>query len=63
MKYVIYFLYVLAAALLVLNATKLDFNHLFEGESIIALISIVSIICGVIILRILQVSRAINRKK
>lgn len=46
MKYFIYVLYVLAAILLVVNVTKLDFNALFEGDSLIALIGIVSILCG-----------------
>lgn len=63
MKYFIYFLYVLALALFVLNATKLDFNNLFEGDSIIALISMVSIVCGVLLLMILQLSRKANNKK
>lgn len=63
MNYFIYFLYAMALVLLGVNATRLDFDHLFEGDSVIALISIVSIICGVLLLRILQLSRKANNKK
>lgn len=63
MKYFIYVLYVLAAILLVVNVMKLDFNALFEGDSLIALIGIVSILCGVCVLLIYQSAVRISKKK
>lgn len=63
MKYFIYVLYVLAAILLVVNVTKLDFNAFFEGDSLIALIGIVSILCGVCVLLIYQSAVRISKKK
>ncbi len=62
MKYVTYIVIAIAIALIVLNITKLDFNNLFQGESVIALICIVAIFCAVILLLIFNTSKAIDNK-
>ncbi|WP_372474089.1 hypothetical protein AB4865_02120 [Capnocytophaga sp. ARDL2] len=62
MKYITYVLLVIALILIVWNATFLDFSNLFQGDSIMALISIVAILCGVCILFIFNVAKSINEK-
>jgi hypothetical protein len=60
------FTYTLIAAAIVIsiyNATKLDFNNLFEGESSIAAISLVAAACVIVLLVILQISQKIAKKK
>lgn len=51
-----------ALALIVFNVTLLDFNNIFEGESLIALIGIVSSFCAVFILLIFRMSKMIEEK-
>ncbi|HBY66322.1 MAG TPA: hypothetical protein DEG69_00245 [Flavobacteriaceae bacterium] len=63
MKIFIYILMALAAGLIIFNATKLDFNNLFEGDSKIAVISVLAGACALLLLAILQVSHTINKKK
>lgn len=55
-------LVVLAVALIVFNITLLDFNNLFEGNSVVALIGIVASICAVCILLIFRMSKMITEK-
>jgi hypothetical protein len=55
-------LVVLALALIVFNITLLDFDHLLEGNSIIALIGIVASFCAVFILLIFRMSKMIQEK-
>jgi hypothetical protein len=50
----------LALSLIVFNITRLDFKHLFEGESMFALIGIVASLCAVIILLIFKMSKKID---
>ncbi|PWA05698.1 hypothetical protein [Flavobacterium psychrotolerans] len=52
----------LALALIIFNITLLDFNHLFEGNSIIALIGITASFCAVLILLIFRMSKMIQEK-
>ena len=63
MKIFIYILMVLAAGLIIFNATKLDFGHLFEGDSMVAVISVLAGACAILLLVILQVSQVIQKKK
>jgi uncharacterized membrane protein len=63
MKILTYILISAAIILSVYNATKLDFDNLFEGESSIAVISILAAGCVIVLLVILQVSRKIAKKK
>lgn len=52
----------LALALIVFNITLLDFNHLFEGESSIALIGIVASFCAIFIILIFRMSKMIEER-
>jgi hypothetical protein len=60
MKYISYGIIVLAIVSIVFNIFKLDFSNVFGGESQIALISIVSALCVVVLLGILLVSYKIK---
>lgn len=55
-------LMILAVALIVFNITQLNFNNLFAGDSIIALIGIVASFCAIIILLIFRMSKSIDDK-
>jgi len=64
MKYFIYILILIAVALTIYNATFLDFSNLLQGDSKIALISILACGCVTLLLCILLTSRAIvNQRK
>ncbi len=62
MKIFTYVLIVLAIGLIIFNITLLDFNHLTEGNSMVALIGIVASICAVLILLIFKMSKSIVDK-
>lgn len=55
-------LVILALALIIFNITLLDFNSLFEGDSLIGLIGIVASFCAVFILLIFRMSKMIEQK-
>lgn len=59
MKIFIYILMALAAGIIIFNATKLDFDNLFAGESGVASISILAGLCAILLLGILLVSKMI----
>ncbi|OAB80454.1 hypothetical protein [Cochleicola gelatinilyticus] len=63
MKTFIYILIAAACGLIIFNATHLDFDHLFEGESRVAAIGVLAAACVVLLLVILIVSRKISEKK
>lgn len=52
----------LAIALIIFNITLLDFDNLFEGNSVVALIGIVASFCAVFILLIFRMSKIIEEK-
>ena len=52
----------MAIALIIFNITLLDFNHLTEGNSMVALIGIMASICAVLILLIFKMSKSIVEK-
>ncbi len=62
MKIFTYILIALAIGLIIFNITLLDFNHLTEGNSLVALIGIVASICAVLILLIFKMSKSIVDK-
>lgn len=62
MKIFTYTLVVLALALIVFNVTLLDFNNLFEGDSMVALIGIAASFCALFILIIFRMSKMIEEK-
>ena len=55
-------LVVIALALIAFNITLLDFDHLFEGNSVVALIGIIASFCAVCILLIFRMSKLIEGK-
>ncbi|MGC6432045.1 MAG: hypothetical protein ACON5F_13450 [Jejuia sp.] len=62
MKYVAYIIIVLAFALGVYNATKIDFSTPFEGQSIVGLITVLASLCAIILMLILLTSKRIEEK-
>ncbi len=55
-------LIVIALALIVFNITLLDYNNLFDGDSLIGLIGIVASFCAIFILLIFRMSKMIEEK-
>lgn len=55
-------LVVIALGLIIFNITLLDFDHLFEGESMVALIGIAASFCAIFILLIFRMSKMIEEK-
>ena len=62
MKIFTIILSIIAVALIIYNSTKVDFNAPFEGESVIAIITIVAALCAVLLIQILRVSKKIEQK-
>lgn len=62
MKILIYILIVLAAGLVLFNLTKLDFNHLLEGDSAIAAIGVLASLCAILAMGVLLISKKIASK-
>lgn len=60
MKIASIILSIIALGLIIFNATKLNFNALFEGESIVAIIVILASSCAIILLQILRTSKRIE---
>lgn len=61
MKITTIVLSLIGLGLIIFNATKLDFNALFDGESMIALIVILASLCAIILLLILHTSKRIEK--
>ncbi len=55
-------LIIIAIALIGYNSTMLDFDNLFVGDSIIALIGIVAALCAIVLLVIFMISKKIQKK-
>ena len=55
-------LILLASALLIFNTTRLNFNDVFTGESMYALIGIAASFCAILILLIFRVSKEIEKR-
>lgn len=53
---------VIAVALIITNLTKVNFNDLFDKESSVALIGIVSGLIAIIIILIFNISKNIQQK-
>lgn len=62
MKYFRYSLLLVAFALMVYNATILDFNALFQGDSQIALIGILASACVIILVLILIQAQRVKER-
>lgn len=52
----------LAVALIIFNITLLDFNHPFQGDSMVAFVGIGASFCAVLILLIFRMSKKIEEK-
>jgi uncharacterized integral membrane protein len=63
MKLVSISLSIIALLLIVFNATKVDVNTPFKGDSIIALITIIASLCVIILLQILRTSKRIEQQQ
>lgn len=61
-KTVTIILVILALALIVYNATLVDYEKPLEGKSVIALIGIVAALCAIVLLLIYQTSKKIEKK-
>lgn len=62
MKYLIYVLMAIAAALMVFNITKLDFQYLFESQNMVPLIGVLAPLVVIVLLAILLISKKIEDK-
>jgi heme/copper-type cytochrome/quinol oxidase subunit 2 len=62
MKILTLVLMVIAVALIGYNATLVDFEAPFEGDSQVALILILSSLCAIVLLVILTLSKKIQKK-
>lgn len=62
MKYFLYLLIGLAVISTVFNATYLNFNNLFVGDSKTAVIGILASVCVLLLVVILLVSKKIEQK-
>ncbi|MGB6267623.1 MAG: hypothetical protein WBF67_01320 [Olleya sp.] len=62
MKIFTYIITIIAIGLILYNARMLDFNALFKGESIVAVITIVASLCAILLLQILRISKKIEAK-
>ncbi|MBL7471859.1 hypothetical protein [Robertkochia sediminum] len=51
-----------ALALIVYNATLIDFNDPFQGDSTVAIIGVVAALCAILLLTILNLSKKIQDK-
>jgi len=60
MKIFTLILSIIAVALIIFNATKLNFDALFEGESYTAILTIIAALCAIILLQILRISKKIE---
>ena len=56
MKYLIYFISVIALSLIVYNLLEFDFKNLFSDENYISMVMILAGICCLIIMRIMIIN-------
>lgn len=61
MKIINITLTVIALGLVGYNVTQINFDNPFQGESLIALITILASLCAILLLRILAVSKKIEK--
>lgn len=54
---------ILGLGLMIFNASKLDLENPFLGDSGVAAIGILAAACAVLLMLILQISHKVNRKK
>lgn len=62
MKIFITILSLIAVGLVIFNATKIDFDQPFQGDSIVAIMTILAGLCAILLLQILRISRKIEKQ-
>ena len=62
MKIFIHILTLVAVALIIFNTTQLNFDALLDGQSLVALITIIASLCAIMLLQILRISKKIEAK-
>ncbi len=62
MKIVIHILSLIGLGLIIYNATRVDLDSPFQGESITAITTIVAALCAILLLQILRLSKIIEQK-
>ncbi len=55
MKYFIYFIIIAAVGFGVLNATKINFEAPFEGESMVGIITLLASLCAIVLMVIFEI--------
>jgi len=63
MKILIYILMIVGLGLVIFNASKLDLENPFLGDSGVAAVGILAAACAVLLMVILQISLKVKRKK
>jgi len=53
---------IVALPIIAFNVTKVNFQTPFKGESIVALITIFALLCGIILLQILRLSKRVEHQ-
>tara|TARA_R110002050_G_scaffold57866_7_gene130239 strand:+ start:28526 stop:28729 length:204 start_codon:yes stop_codon:yes gene_type:complete len=62
MKILTIIISIIALGLMLFNFTKVNFNAPFEGESTIALITILASLCVILMMAVLRISKRIEQK-
>lgn len=60
MKAITYILSIIALGFVIFNLTKVDYQNPFEGDSMVAVITILAGLCAILMLTILRVSKKIE---
>lgn len=61
MKIVTIILSVIALGIIAFNVGELNFNHLLQGESFVAVVTIILALCAIVLLQILRISKRIEK--
>lgn len=62
MKIFSYVIILLSLLSIIFNATKLNFDNLFQGESTVALIGIVAALCAIIVVLLYKTAKKVDEK-
>lgn len=53
---------VIGLILIIINSTQIDFNNAFEGKSLVAIITITALLCAILLLQILRLSKKVTKQ-
>ena len=53
---------IIAIGLIIFNCTQIDFDQPFSDDSVVALITILASLCGIVLLQILRLSKRIEQQ-